>query len=261
MRKIGFGSGFRKIGFLSSVVDPDAKMKALFTGGKQGVLYDPSKLSSLWQDAARTIPVTADGDPVGCIDDLSGNGNHAVQTVSAARPIYKTDGVLHWLYFDGVDDDMGAVNNIPLVTNSIVAASYKTTPTSNISQVSIGLSTGLLINKLDINARQSRFRYLTREDGNIKGTADTTALNNIPHVATGAALSDNSLRLLFDKEVIVRSDTNQVFLGSETAQFVIDSKNATAFTFYGTVMVNGFSDATTAAEIHAYLAVKAGVTL
>ena len=36
--------------------------------------------------------------------DKSGNGNHATQTVSTARPIYKTDGILHWLQFDGVDD-------------------------------------------------------------------------------------------------------------------------------------------------------------
>lgn len=72
----------------------------LFAGGKQGVLYDPSKLSSLWQNAARTIPVTADGDPVGCMDDLSGNGNHASQSVSAARPAYQTAN----MHLDGVDD-------------------------------------------------------------------------------------------------------------------------------------------------------------
>ena len=100
MIKVGFGGGFRKIGFDSSIFDP----VTLFADGKQGVFYDPSKLSSLWQNAARTIPVTADGDPVGCMDDLSGNSNHATQSVSVARPIYKTDGILHWLQFDGVDD-------------------------------------------------------------------------------------------------------------------------------------------------------------
>ena len=78
----------------------------LFAGGKQGVWYDPSDKSTLFQDVAGTVPVTKDGDPVALMKDKSGNDNHAVQTVSTSRPIYKTDGVLHWLYFDGVDDGL-----------------------------------------------------------------------------------------------------------------------------------------------------------
>lgn len=76
----------------------------LFTDGKQGVWYDPSDKSTLFQDVAGTVPVTKDGDPVALMRDKSGNGNHAVQTVSTARPVYKTDGILHWLKPDGVDD-------------------------------------------------------------------------------------------------------------------------------------------------------------
>lgn len=76
----------------------------LFLNGKQGVWYDPSDKSTLFQDVAGTVPVTKDGDPVGLIKDKSGNGNHATQSVSAARPIYRTDGLLHWLEFDGIED-------------------------------------------------------------------------------------------------------------------------------------------------------------
>lgn len=43
----------------------------LFAGGKQGVWYDPSDLSTLFQDAAGTTPVTKDGDPVGLMLDKS----------------------------------------------------------------------------------------------------------------------------------------------------------------------------------------------
>lgn len=196
--------------------------RLLFLSGEQGVWYDPSDVSALFQDADGTIPVTADGDPVGLmldrrlplgsytvfdpdridpgwtdngdgsythsgslfsgigmlsafpglpsrgllsftIDDSNGGnlvirsifgepstnlllngepgeyeiaydlkggegiyffpgssprwngtisnisfrelpGNHASQAVSASRPIYRTDGTLHWLEFDGVDD-------------------------------------------------------------------------------------------------------------------------------------------------------------
>lgn len=77
-----------------------------FANGEQGGLYDPSDLTTLFQDAAGTIPVTADGDPVGLMLDKSGNGNHLTQAATASRPTYRTDGTLHWLGFDGADDGM-----------------------------------------------------------------------------------------------------------------------------------------------------------
>lgn len=42
---------------------------ALFLAGEQGLWYDPSDLSSLFQDAAGTTPVTAAGQPVGLMLD------------------------------------------------------------------------------------------------------------------------------------------------------------------------------------------------
>jgi hypothetical protein len=92
----------------NTAFNPDS----LFTGGFQGAWYDFSDLSTMFQDSAGTIPVTADGDPVGKILDNSGNGNHATQSTSSARPLYKTSGGLHWLEFDGVDDALvtGSIN-------------------------------------------------------------------------------------------------------------------------------------------------------
>jgi len=40
------------------------------------------------------------------MQDLSGNGNHAVQSVAPARSTWRTDGTLCWLEFDGADDKM-----------------------------------------------------------------------------------------------------------------------------------------------------------
>ena len=85
-----------------------ALITQLFGNAEQGAFYVPMPIvngvQSLFQDAAGTTPVTADGDPVGRMLDQSGNGNHATQTVSGSKPVYRTDGVLHWLEFDGVDD-------------------------------------------------------------------------------------------------------------------------------------------------------------
>jgi len=60
----------------------------IFAGARQGVWYDPSDLSSLFQDAAGTTPVTAAGQSVGLVLDRSGRGNHATQATAAARPTY-----------------------------------------------------------------------------------------------------------------------------------------------------------------------------
>lgn len=78
----------------------------LFTGGVGGVYYDPSDISTLFQDIDGLIPVTADGQAVALMKDKSGNNNHLMQSSASARPKYKTNGALHWLNFDGVDDVM-----------------------------------------------------------------------------------------------------------------------------------------------------------
>lgn len=81
-------------------------MKELFANGEQGFFYDPNDLTTLYQDAAGTIPVTAAGQPVGLIRDKSGRNNHAFQTTSASRPILRQNAVTgaNYLEFDGSDD-------------------------------------------------------------------------------------------------------------------------------------------------------------
>ena len=66
--------------------------------------YDPSDLSTLFQDSAATIAVTSPGQPVGCMLDRSGNGRHMVQKTGSARPVLQTDGQRHWLDLDGIND-------------------------------------------------------------------------------------------------------------------------------------------------------------
>lgn len=66
--------------------------------------YDPSDLSTLFQDTAGTVPVTSNGDSVGLMRDKSGNGRHMVQSSLASRPLYETDGTYHRIRFDGIND-------------------------------------------------------------------------------------------------------------------------------------------------------------
>jgi hypothetical protein len=64
---------------------------SLFASAEKGVWFDPSDISTLFQDAAGTTPVTAVGQPVGKMLDKSGNNAHATQSTAGARPIYRVD--------------------------------------------------------------------------------------------------------------------------------------------------------------------------
>lgn len=78
-----------------------------FTGTEQGAYYDVSDISTLFQDTAGAVPVTASGDTVLRINDLSGNGHHLI-SASGQGPVYRTNGGAAgdkpYLDFDGVND-------------------------------------------------------------------------------------------------------------------------------------------------------------
>lgn len=91
----------------------DQIIKSLFANNEQGFACDPNDLSTMWQDQAKLLPVTGEGQPVWHILDKSGNNNHAFATSSATRPILRKNATTgaYYLEFDGSDDF--------LVTNSI----------------------------------------------------------------------------------------------------------------------------------------------
>jgi hypothetical protein len=80
---------------------PEWSPAELFQNSEVGIWLDPSDLTTMFKDEQGSVPVTADGDPVGLLLDKSGNGNHAFAELDH-RPIYRTDGTLHWLEFDRV---------------------------------------------------------------------------------------------------------------------------------------------------------------
>jgi len=97
-------------------------IKSIFATGEQGFAYDPNDLTTLYQDATGTIPVTASGQPVGLMLDKSGRNNHASQTVSASRPILQRNATTgaYYLAFDGVDDFL-QTNNIDFTATDKVS--------------------------------------------------------------------------------------------------------------------------------------------
>lgn len=140
----------------------------LFDGGEQGAWFDPSDLSTLFQDAAGTIPVTADGDQVGLILDKSGNGNHTIQSIPATRPSWRTNGNVAWFEFDGVDDRV-SINPIGYASGSF------------------GLCIGLSYLAYTPSTKYGSWRSL-HIDGPYIGASHPTSVGDIHSVAAVAEL-------------------------------------------------------------------------
>lgn len=163
--------------------------RALFANGEQGAWFDPSDLSTLWQDSARTTPVTDYGDPVGAMDDKSGNGNHATQATSTARPTLRQDGALYYLDFDGVDDKLqtGTIDLTHTSQVTVVAAVSKASNPAGRGTVVNFVDNGLNTFVLEApKAASTDTRWLYA--GNVVGVAaaHTLALNT-PVLYTGTA--------------------------------------------------------------------------
>ena len=97
-------------------------IKSLFANNEQGFAYDPNDLSTLYQDAVGTVPVTAAGQPVGLMLDKSGRNNHAFQNDSSKHPLLQRNATTgaYYLAFDGSDDFL-QTNNIDFTSTDKVS--------------------------------------------------------------------------------------------------------------------------------------------
>jgi hypothetical protein len=108
----GFGFGFPRPN-LSGGFSP----ASLFAAGEPGGWYDPSDLTTMFQDRAGTTPVTAPGQSVGYRLDKSGRGNHLTAINDAARGTY------------GIEP-LGGRRNLLLFTEQFNEAYWNKTNTS-----------------------------------------------------------------------------------------------------------------------------------
>jgi hypothetical protein len=85
---------FRRVFYPDFVLPPEGggdfdPVATFFSGGESGLITDLSSLSNLWQNTDGTGAVTAVNDPIGRIDDVSGNANHL--TSVSAKGLLKQD--------------------------------------------------------------------------------------------------------------------------------------------------------------------------
>lgn len=143
---------------------------ALYGNDEQGAMYDPSDLSTLFQDSAGTTPVTADGQPVERMLDVSGNGNHATQTSATRIPLYRTNGALHWLEFDGVDDFM--LFSLPWggALHANVYAGYLVSEDNSVGRMFVrGFTAGYVWGNAHDGADTSRAAYAAAGSARVSG--------------------------------------------------------------------------------------------
>jgi len=253
---LGIGLGITNYQGVPTVpLDPDAVIAALFGSGEEGAWYDPSDLSTVWQDAAGTTPATA-GDPVGRIDDKSGNGNHATQSTSTKRPTLQTSGGLYYLDFDGVDDFMGPVTFPSPITQPITDGfAFKLDAAHNNDYIIDGISSG---ERMYIYSQSSQLRFVVGSNQNYVYYNQLTD----PYVFVShrnAALSDVKVNGV--SSGVVNLGTNQVagiYLGNAYDGLTFSVPDGK---IYGAVIVSKTLTAAQITELETYLATKSGVTL
>lgn len=175
-------------------------IKSLFANNEQGFVYDPNDLTTMFQDAAGTVPVTGVGQPVGLVLDKSGRGNHARQTTSASRPILRQNASTgaNYLEFDG-SDDFFVTNSIDFTGTDEVAliTAFRT----------LGLSTGMLLELSELSINNGVFNISSLN------TAVQSAYVSSARGTIGELLSAKSVAYPYH-EPIVATRTMSISLGN-----------------------------------------------
>ena len=239
-----------------------ALIRQLFSAGEQGAFYIPRPIvngvQSLFQDSAGTVPVTADGDPVGRMLDQSGNGNHAVQSVSPSRPTYRTDGTLHWFEGDGVDDFFAA-NQLIYGADFGVFAGVKSNDLSQGARYFTQATAGDRI-----------MLYSTRSSGSAKmitilnGSTyvETPTSDLAAHIYSTIRKASGQLETRFDSSSVIRTGVPAAF---EPAEVTIGAASPKVESYdgriYGLVVLSSAIDQANILAVESYLASLAGVTL
>jgi len=124
---------------------------SLFSAGEVGFWYDASDLSTLYQDSAGTIPVTAVEQPVGLILDKSEDAPSAVERTTNGT--FDTDSA--WTKFNNISHSAGeyTISNSPVLFDG-----------AYISQQLSGLTTGnlykvtIVVTNSVVGANQASFK-------------------------------------------------------------------------------------------------------
>lgn len=199
----------------------DTAISSLFAGGEQGVWFDPSDITTMFQDTAGTVPVTAAGQSVARINDKSGRGNHATQATAGSRPTYQVDGARGYLLFDGTDDFMVTPSINPASNKSQIFAGVRKlsdAASSIVIELGTGASASINSSYLQAPSATGANSYRFGHGGSGVQVAGTGAFAAAPNTSVLTGLGDiagNSSQLRRNGAVV---ETNTASQGTGTLQ-------------------------------------------
>jgi len=195
----------------------------LFSASEPGAWYDPSDMSTLFQDSAGTVPVTAVEQPVGRILDKSGRGNHASMATTTKRPVYSRRVNLHTFNTNTFADAALLKSGNGLLP--VVTPNYAAAPDGSITAV-----------RLQLNSVDTSGTAYSLVAGNISGGGQiaaayrtsiwmraTTGTATVGLIGTGTVVVFQSLNTTW-REVSI-NETG--FAGSPWALRISSAANAT----------------------------------
>ena len=230
----------------------------LFALGAAGAWYDPSDLSTLWQDTAATMPVTTDGQEVARVDDKSGNGFHLIQTDVANRPVLGTSSSGHRCLTFSSPDYMDAVFGTTFAQPNYIALAFNFTSLGVYAAIAFhGITSSARNGLLKPGNDETEWSIYAGGTGQLFETVDTAK-----HVFT-TIFDGASSRARIDgvEQVIGGSPGSEGLTGFRLAA---NSQNPPtdygALRFFGGVLCDT-SFVSSLDDVEAWLASKSGVTL
>lgn len=113
---------------------------SLFASGEAGGAWAMTA-ANLRQLSTGSTAVT-NGDPVGYVTDLSGNGKHLIQATSGKRPAYVESAGISYLDFDGIDDQLSVALDLSADNKATIVVAWRTVDSGSV-KVPLDLGYGL----------------------------------------------------------------------------------------------------------------------